>query len=45
MYSNIIRSDEPQKLGGLQPPSPPFVYTLAALYYCLFGDLVEVRNY
>ena len=27
MYSNI-RYDEPQKLGGLQPPSPPLVYTL-----------------
>ena len=27
MYSNI-RYDEPQRLGGLQPPSPPLVYTL-----------------
>ena len=26
MYSNI-RYNEPQKLGGLQPPSPPLVYT------------------
>jgi len=30
VYSNI-RYNEPQKLGGLQPPSlpPPLVYTLA----------------
>ena len=37
MYNNI-RYDEPQKLGGLQPPSPPLVYTLAVtlkeVYIC-----------
>jgi len=42
MYSNIIRYNELQKLGGLQPPSPSFVYTL--VLNCCFPKSILMKG-